>query len=143
MQEERMVAPCIAQNATREVAKAPALWDEVKDRLHTSALGLSGGQQQRLCVARAIAIQPEVLLLDEPASALDPIATGHIEELILELKTKYTIVLVTHSMHEAKRLSDQVAFLYLGELVEAGPTEAIFESPQQPRTREYLRGSFG
>ncbi|WP_348652746.1 phosphate ABC transporter ATP-binding protein PstB [Polyangium sp. 6x1] len=126
-----------------ESLEAAALWDEVKDRLHESALELSGGQQQRLCVARAVAVRPEVLLMDEPASALDPIATGRIEELIVALKEKYTIVLVTHSMQEARRLSDQAAFLYMGEIVEVAPTPELFEAPRQPRTQAYLRGHFG
>ena len=120
-----------------------ALWDEVKDRLRASALGLSGGQQQRLCIARALANDPEVLLLDEPASALDPIATQHVEELLYELKRELTIVIVTHNMQQAARVSDTTAFFYVGELVEAGPTDQIFASPRQPRTEAYITGRFG
>jgi phosphate transport system ATP-binding protein len=120
-----------------------ALWDEVKDRLHESALGLSGGQQQRLCIARALAVQPEVLLMDEPASALDPIATAKIEDLIHELKARYTIAIVTHNMQQAARVSDQTAFFYMGELVEVGPTEQIFTNPREPRTEDYVTGKFG
>lgn len=120
-----------------------ALWDEVKDRLHDSALGLSGGQQQRLCIARAIAVQPEIILMDEPASALDPIATARIEELILELKKDFTIVIVTHNMQQAARMSDDTAFFYLGELIEFGPTKKIFTNPTQKRTEDYVTGRFG
>jgi phosphate transport system ATP-binding protein len=120
-----------------------ALWEEVKDRLHESALGLSGGQQQRLCIARALAVQPEVLLMDEPASALDPIATAKIEDLIHELKARYTIAIVTHNMQQAARVSDQTAFFYMGELVEVGPTEQIFTNPREPRTEDYVTGKFG
>ena len=120
-----------------------ALWEEVKDRLHTSGLGLSGGQQQRVCIARAIAIQPEIILMDEPASALDPIATAKIEDLILELKKDYTIVIVTHNMQQAARVSDQTAFFYIGELIESGPTSKIFTSPSQKRTEDYVTGRFG
>jgi phosphate transport system ATP-binding protein len=120
-----------------------ALWDEVKDRLRASALGLSGGQQQRLCIARALANDPEVLLLDEPASALDPIATQHVEELLYELKRELTIVIVTHNMQQAARVSDTTAFFYVGELVEAGPTDQIFTTPRQPRTEAYITGRFG
>jgi phosphate transport system ATP-binding protein len=120
-----------------------ALWDEVKDRLDTSALGLSGGQQQRLCIARALAVQPEVLLMDEPASALDPIATAKIEDLIHELKAKYTIVIVTHNMQQAARVSDQTAFFYMGDLIEVGPTEKIFTNPDEQRTEDYVTGKFG
>ncbi len=120
-----------------------ALWDEVKDRLHTSGLGLSGGQQQRLCIARAIAIQPEILLMDEPASALDPIATAKIEELILELKKDYTIVIVTHNMQQAARVSDYTAFFYMGQLVEFDRTLKIFTNPSQRQTEDYVTGRFG
>jgi phosphate transport system ATP-binding protein len=123
--------------------RGAALWDDVKDRLHESALSLSGGQQQRLCIARALAVKPEVLLMDEPASALDPIATAKIEELIRELKREYTIAIVTHSMQQAARVSDYTAFFYLGELVEFGQTEQIFTSPRETRTEEYITGRFG
>jgi phosphate transport system ATP-binding protein len=120
-----------------------ALWDEVKDRLGESALSLSGGQQQRLCIARALAIEPEVLLMDEPASALDPIATAKIEELIHELRAQLTIVIVTHNLQQAARVSDSTAFFYLGELVEHGPTERIFTNPAETRTEDYVTGKFG
>ncbi|HEX2203773.1 MAG TPA: phosphate ABC transporter ATP-binding protein PstB [Longimicrobium sp.] len=120
-----------------------ALWDEVKDRLDRSALGLSGGQQQRLCIARALAVQPEVLLMDEPASALDPIATQKIEELIYELKDEYTIVIVTHNMQQAARVSDFTAFFYMGNLVEVGRTDEIFTTPREERTEAYITGRFG
>jgi len=123
--------------------KSAALWSEVKDRLHDSALALSGGQQQRLCIARALAIRPEVLLMDEPASALDPIATQHIEELIYELKRDYTIVIVTHNMQQAARVSDVTAFFWLGRLVEAGPTATMFTNPQEKLTEDYVTGRFG
>ena len=119
------------------------LWDEVKDRLHESALGLSGGQMQRLCIARAIANEPEVILMDEPCSALDPIATGKIEELIDELKTDYTIVIVTHNMQQATRVSDRTAFFYLGKLIEYGETTKLFTNPQEKRTEDYVSGRFG
>jgi phosphate transport system ATP-binding protein len=120
-----------------------ALWDEVKDRLGASALSLSGGQQQRLCIARALAVEPEVLLMDEPASALDPIATSKVEDLIHDLKARYTIVLVTHNMQQAARTSDLTAFFYMGELVEAGPTQQIFQNPREERTEDYVTGKFG
>ena len=120
-----------------------ALWDEVKDRLHAPATSLSGGQQQRLCIARALAVEPEVLLMDEPASALDPIATARIEELIRELRERYTIVIVTHNMQQAARVSDWTAFFYMGELVECAPTEKIFTNPSQQRTEDYVTGKFG
>jgi phosphate transport system ATP-binding protein len=123
--------------------RGAALWDEVKDDLAKSGLALSGGQQQRLCIARAIAVDPEVLLMDEPASALDPIATAKIEELIWQLKESYTIVIVTHSMHQASRVSDTTAFFYMGEMVEMGPTQKIFTSPTQKRTEDYITGRFG
>ena len=123
--------------------RGAALWEEVKERLHESALGLSGGQQQRLCIARALAVEPEVLLMDEPASALDPIATAKIEDLIHELKASYTIVIVTHNMQQAARVSDQTAFFYMGELVEIGPTEQIFTAPTEQRTEDYVTGKFG
>jgi len=120
-----------------------ALWDEVKDKLHTSGQGLSGGQQQRLCIARTVAVRPEVILLDEPCSALDPISTARIEELIDELKTDYTIVIVTHNMQQAARCTNFAAFMYLGELVEFDTTEKLFTSPNQPKTQEYITGRFG
>jgi phosphate transport system ATP-binding protein len=120
-----------------------ALWDEVKDRLYDSALGLSGGQQQRLCIARALAVEPEILLMDEPCSALDPIATQKIEELIHELKTSYTIIIVTHNMQQAARVSDITAFLYLGKLIEMGVTDALFTRPQLKQTEDYITGRFG
>ncbi len=123
--------------------KAAALWDEVKDRLHDSALALSGGQQQRLCIARALAVRPEILLMDEPASALDPIATQRIEELIYELKRDYTIVIVTHNMQQAARVSDATAFFWLGTLVEFGQTDQIFTNPTQKLTEDYVTGRFG
>ncbi|MSU37369.1 MAG: phosphate ABC transporter ATP-binding protein [Pedosphaera sp.] len=123
--------------------RGAALWDEVKDRLHESALSLSGGQQQRLCIARAIAIKPEIILMDEPASALDPIATARVEELILELKRDYTIVIVTHNMQQATRISDYTAFFYLGELVEYNETNRIFTNPEIKRTEDYVTGRFG
>jgi phosphate transport system ATP-binding protein len=130
----------------RRVEKAltdAALWSEVKDRLNASAFGLSGGQQQRLCIARALAVEPEVVLMDEPASALDPIATQKIEELIVELKKKYTIVIVTHNMQQAARVSDKTAFFYLGKLIEVNPTKKIFENPDKQETEDYVTGRFG
>ena len=123
--------------------KAAALWDEVKDRLKQSALGLSGGQQQRLCIARALAVKPEVLLMDEPSSALDPIATQRIEELIVELKARYTIAIVTHNMQQAARISDLTAFFWLGELIEFDSTEKIFTKPEKRMTEDYVTGRFG
>jgi phosphate transport system ATP-binding protein len=123
--------------------RSAALWDEVKDRLDSSALGLSGGQQQRLCIARALAIEPEVLLMDEPASALDPIATAKIEELIHDLRERYTIVIVTHNMQQAARVSDYTAFFYMGTLIEHDATERIFTNPRQKRTEDYVTGKFG
>ena len=126
-----------------ESLRSAALWDEVKDRLHSSALGLSGGQQQRLCIARAIAIKPEIILMDEPASALDPIATAHIEELILELKKDFTIVIVTHNMQQAARISDHTAFFYIGELIEFDSTTKIFTNPAKKQTEDYVTGRFG
>ncbi|MCH8531083.1 MAG: phosphate ABC transporter ATP-binding protein PstB [Saccharospirillum sp.] len=123
--------------------RGAALWDEVKDRLHDNAFGLSGGQQQRLVIARAIAIEPEVLLLDEPASALDPISTLKIEELINSLKEKYTIVIVTHNMQQAARVSDYTAFMYIGELIEFGPTNEMFTNPKEKQTNDYITGRFG
>ena len=126
-----------------ESLRGAALGDEVKDRLDRSALGLSGGQQQRLCIARALAVEPDVLLMDEPASALDPIATQKIEDLIYELKQSYTVIIVTHSMQQAARVSDYTAFLYMGELIEYGPTEMIFTNPREERTEAYITGRFG
>jgi phosphate transport system ATP-binding protein len=126
-----------------ESLRGAALWDEVKDRLYSSALGLSGGQQQRLCIARAIAIKPQILLMDEPASALDPIATAKVEELVIELKKDYTIVIVTHNMQQATRISDYTAFFYLGQLIEFGTTKRIFTTPQEQRTEDYVTGRFG
>ncbi len=123
--------------------RSAAIWDETKDRLHASALSLSGGQQQRLCIARAIAIRPEILLMDEPASALDPIATSRIEDLILELKKQFTIVIVTHNMQQAARISDQTAFFYLGELIEFDTTRKIFTNPAKKQTEDYVTGRFG
>jgi phosphate transport system ATP-binding protein len=131
--------PVLVEKSLRQAA----LWDEVKDRLQQSALSLSGGQQQRLCIARALAIEPEVLLMDEPASALDPIATAKIEELIHELRVSLTMVIVTHNMQQAARVSDTTAFFYLGELIERGPTEQIFTNPKEPRTEDYVTGKFG
>ena len=123
--------------------RAAAIWDEVKDRLKKSALGLSGGQQQRLCIARALAVRPEVLLMDEATSALDPISTSRIEDLILELKEQYTIIMVTHNMQQAARISDRTAFFLLGELVEFGGTERLFSMPRDQRTEDYITGRFG
>jgi phosphate transport system ATP-binding protein len=123
--------------------RAAAIWDEVKDRLYDSALALSGGQQQRLCIARALAIKPEIVLMDEPASALDPIATQRIEELIYQLKAQYTIVIVTHNMQQAARVSDRTAFFWLGRLVEEGPTDRIFTNPHEKLTEDYVTGRFG
>jgi phosphate transport system ATP-binding protein len=133
----------ILASRTEESLRMAALWDEVKDRLRAPAISLSGGQQQRLCIARALAVQPEVLLMDEPASALDPLATQKIEDLIVELKKDYTIVIVTHNMQQAARASDFTAFFYLGELVEFGPTMKMFTNPVQKRTEDYVTGRFG
>ncbi len=129
----------IVEKALRDAA----IWDEVKDRLRKSALGLSGGQQQRLCIARALAVEPKVLLMDEPTSALDPISTSRIENLILELKEKYTIIIVTHNMQQAVRISDYTAFFLLGDLIEFGETEKMFSNPQDKRTEDYITGRFG
>ena len=123
--------------------KDAALWEEVKDKLHTSSLDISGGQQQRVCIARALAIEPEVILMDEPASALDPISTGKIEELILDLKRDYTIVIVTHNMQQSARISDYTGFFLLGELVEFDQTSKIFTNPKDRRTEDYVTGRFG
>lgn len=131
------------KDRVEEALKDAALWDEVKDRLKESALSLSGGQQQRLCIARAIAVEPKVLLFDEPTSALDPISTAKIEDLIVELKKKITIVIVTHNMQQAARTSDYTAFMYLGELIEFGPTEKIFTNPEKKLTEDYITGRFG
>ena len=129
----------IVEQALRDAA----IWDEVKDRLKKNALGMSGGQQQRLCIARALAVQPKILLMDEPTSALDPISTSRIEELVMELKEKYTIVMVTHNMQQAVRVSDYTAFFLLGELVEFGKTDDIFSQPKDQRTEDYITGRFG
>lgn len=126
-----------------DTLKQAGLWSEVKDRLHHSAMALSGGQQQRLCIARALAIEPEILLLDEPTSALDPISTSHIEELILDIKNRVTVVVVTHNMQQASRISDYTAFMYLGEMVEFGDTTMIYTNPQNERTEAYITGRFG
>ena len=123
--------------------RGAAIWDEVKDRLKKSALGLSGGQQQRICIARALAVEPEVILMDEPTSALDPISTAKIEELMEQLKKKYTVVVVTHNMQQAVRISDYTAFFLVGEMVEYGKTKTIFSYPQDKRTEEYITGRFG
>jgi phosphate transport system ATP-binding protein len=133
----------LVEERVEESLKGAALWDEVKDRLQTSALGLSGGQQQRLCIARAMAVEPEVLLMDEPASALDPIATQKIEDLIHELKKNYTIIIVTHSMQQAARVSDRTAFFYMGRLIEVDNTKAMFTKPRNRQTEDYITGRFG
>ncbi|MFO8233508.1 MAG: phosphate ABC transporter ATP-binding protein PstB [Longimonas sp.] len=132
--EDALVERCLRQ---------AALWDEVKDSLHGSAYNLSGGQQQRLCIARALAIEPDILLMDEPTSALDPVATGKFEDTISELRSEYTIVVVTHSMQQASRVSDETVFLYMGRLIEMGPTEQVFTRPQKERTEAYVTGRFG
>jgi phosphate transport system ATP-binding protein len=139
---ERLSKNELAERVEAALTRA-ALWSEVKDKLHASGLGLSGGQQQRLCIARTIAVKPEVLLLDEPCSALDPISTSKIEELIDELKTEYTIAIVTHNMQQAARVSEYTAFMYLGELVEFGETGKIFTAPDDRRTQDYITGRFG
>jgi phosphate transport system ATP-binding protein len=133
----------VLQERMERTLRMAALWDEVKDRLHANAMSLSGGQQQRLCIARALAIEPEVLLMDEPASALDPLATAKIEELILQLKKEFTIVIVTHNMQQAARISDQTAFFYIGELIEFDATGRIFTNPAKKQTEDYVTGRFG
>lgn len=133
----------VLDEAVERSLRGSALWDEVKDRLKDSALGLSGGQQQRLCIARTIAVQPKIILMDEPCSALDPIATAKVEELITELRDDYTIVIVTHSMQQASRISDRTAFFYLGELIEYDDTDTIFQNPSQKQTEDYISGRFG
>ncbi|UFQ97904.1 phosphate ABC transporter ATP-binding protein PstB [Pseudomonas wenzhouensis] len=133
----------VLDEAVEWALKSAALWDEVKDRLHESALGLSGGQQQRLVIARTVAVQPEVLLLDEPCSALDPISTLKVEELIYELKSKYTIVIVTHNMQQAARVSDYTAFMYMGKLIEFGDTDTLFTNPAKKQTEDYITGRYG
>jgi phosphate transport system ATP-binding protein len=126
-----------------QALRGGALWDEVKDKLNQSAQSLSGGQQQRLCIARTIALRPQVLLLDEPTSALDPISTGRIEQLITELKTQYTVIIVTHNMQQAARVSDNTAFMFMGELIEHGNTDEIFTKPRMKQTEDYITGRFG
>jgi phosphate transport system ATP-binding protein len=126
-----------------EALRGAALWEEVKDKLHMSGLGLSGGQQQRLCIARSVAVQPEVILFDEPCSALDPISTAKVEELIDELSERYTIAIVTHNMQQAVRVSDFTAFMYLGELIEFGETDSVFTTPREKKTQDYITGRFG
>ncbi len=133
----------LIDEAVEKSLRSAALWDEVKDRLHVSGYGLSGGQQQRLCIARALAVEPEIVLMDEPCSALDPIATAKVEELIRQLKTQYTIVIVTHNMQQAGRCSDRTAFFYLGHLIEVDDTAKIFSNPAQRQTEEYITGRFG
>jgi phosphate transport system ATP-binding protein len=133
----------VIEQRVEESLKLAAIWDEVKDRIHESALGLSGGQQQRLCIARALAVEPEILLMDEPCSALDPIATQKIEELIHNLKKSFTIIIVTHNMQQAARVSDITAFFYLGELIETGETNTIFTRPKLKQTEDYITGRFG
>ncbi|MGZ4967087.1 MAG: phosphate ABC transporter ATP-binding protein PstB [Chthoniobacterales bacterium] len=133
----------LIDEAVEKSLRAAALWDEVKDRLHVSGYGLSGGQQQRLCIARALAVEPDIVLMDEPCSALDPIATAKVEELIRQLKTRYTIVIVTHNMQQAGRISDQTAFFYLGRLIEYSDTRKMFSNPTQRQTEDYITGRFG
>ena len=133
----------ILDETVEKSLRAAALWDEVKDRLRESALRLSGGQMQRLCIARAIAVQPDIILMDEPCSALDPIATSHIEDLIDELKQEYTVIIVTHNMQQAARVSDYTAFLYLGELIEFDETNKMFTTPSKKQTQDYITGRFG
>jgi phosphate transport system ATP-binding protein len=131
------------QELVEQSARRAAIWDEIKDRLHESALSLSGGQQQRLCIARALAVNPDILLMDEPASALDPISTAEVEETIHELKELYTVVIVTHNMQQAARVADYTAYFYLGELVEFAPTQVLFTNPRQKSTEDYITGRFG
>jgi len=131
------------QELVEQSARRAAIWDEIKDRLHESALSLSGGQQQRLCIARALAVNPDILLMDEPASALDPISTAEVEETIHELKALYTVVIVTHNMQQAARVADYTAYFYLGELVEFAPTQVLFTNPRQKSTEDYITGRFG
>lgn len=138
VRKKQLLNDCVEQTLIKA-----GLWNEVKDRLHKSALGLSGGQQQRLCIARALAVQPSIILMDEPTSALDPLSTGIIEELIEELKEKYTIVIVTHNMQQAARISDKTAFFLLGEIIEQGDTEQIFSNPKREKTENYITGRFG
>jgi len=133
----------VLEQAAEKSLKRAALWDEVKDRLHQSAMGLSGGQMQRLCIARAVAVNPEIILMDEPCSALDPRSTARIEELIRELRDEYTIIIVTHNMQQAARISDYTAYMYLGELIEYGPTQKLFTVPERKETEEYITGRFG
>jgi len=133
----------LIDEAVEKSLRSAALWDEVKDRLHVSGYGLSGGQQQRLCIARALAVEPDIILMDEPCSALDPIATAKVEELIRQLKTRYTIVIVTHNMQQAGRVSDQTAFFYLGRLIEYSDTRKMFSNPAQRQTEDYITGRFG
>ena len=133
----------VLDEAAEKSLKRAALWDEVKDRLHQSAMGLSGGQMQRLCIARAVAVNPEIILMDEPCSALDPRSTARIEELIRVLRDEYTIIIVTHNMQQAARISDYTAYMYLGELIEYGPTQKLFTVPERKETEEYITGRFG
>jgi len=133
----------VLTEAVERSLRSSALWDEVKDRLHDNALGLSGGQQQRLCIARTIAVKPKIILMDEPCSALDPIATAKVEELMNELRKEFAIVIVTHSMQQASRISDNTAFFYLGELIEYSPTDRIFSNPKNKQTEDYISGKFG
>lgn len=133
----------VLDEAVEKSLRGAALWDEVKDRLHTSAYGLSGGQQQRLCIARAVAVRPEIILMDEPCSALDPIATAKVEELISQLKSEFTIVMVTHNMEQARRVADRTAFFYLGKLIEFSDTMKLFTTPENPETERYLSGRMG
>lgn len=133
----------VLDQAAEQSLKKAALWDEVKDRLHQSAMGLSGGQMQRLCIARAVAVKPEIILMDEPCSALDPRSTARIEQLIRELRDEYTIIIVTHNMQQAARISDYTAYMYLGELIEYGPTQKLFTVPERKETEEYITGRFG